>query len=128
MHFLEHYLVAAGLFVLIDSLWLKFVANTIYKQALQGLLRDKPNVPAAAVFYLIYMLGVIVFAVNPALAKDSVGDVAWRGALLGLVMYATYDLTNLSTLKNWPAKLSIIDMGWGTFVTCLVSVLTVVIF
>lgn len=124
MDFLGHYIVAAAIFVAMDAVWLKFVANSFYKKHLGGLLAKKPNFVAAAAFYLLYIVGIIVFAVNPALDEESAVYALLHGALLGLLMYATYDLTNHATLKNWPAKITYVDMAWGTFATALVSTLT----
>lgn len=92
------------------------------------LLKEKPKFGPAVVFYFVYMAAITVFAVNPALGIDSFEYVLGHGALLGLAMYCTYDLTNASTLKNWPIKVTIVDILWGTFITTLVSVLTFVIF
>ncbi|MEK7594820.1 MAG: DUF2177 family protein [Patescibacteria group bacterium] len=124
MEFLKHYLVAAAVFVALDAVWLKFVANSFYKRELGGLLAKKPNFVAAAVFYLLYIVGIIVFVVNPALDGESAAWALGHGALLGLLMYATYDLTNHATLKNWPAKITYVDMAWGTFATATVSTIT----
>jgi uncharacterized membrane protein len=128
MDFLKHLLVAAALFVAIDSLWIKYVANSFYKKKLKSLLADKPSFGPAIVFYLIYMIGIVVFVVDPAHIRDSLSFALGHGALLGLVMYATYDLTNQSTLKNWPSTVTYVDMAWGTFVTGLVSTLVFIIF
>lgn len=112
----------------IDAVWLKFVANSFYKKQLGSLLRAKPDFAAAAIFYVLYIFAIIFFAVNPALGLGSFGYAISHAALLGLVMYATYDLTNQSTLKHWPLKITIVDMAWGTFITSLIAVLTYVIF
>lgn len=128
MHFVEHYLVAAILFVVIDGIWLRFVAKQLYERELKGLLATKANLPAAVVFYLIYIVGIVYFALTPALQAHDALYAFGRGALLGLLMYATYDLTNLATLKSWPAKLSAIDITWGAFVTGIVTVLTYGVF
>lgn len=128
MKFVEHYLVAAALFVACDAVWLKFVANRFYKQQLGGLLLARPSFPPAVIFYLLYILGIVIFALDPALGQGSFGYALGHGALLGLLMYATYDLTNQATLKHWPAKLTVVDMTWGTFVTTVVTALTFVIF
>lgn len=128
MEFIGYYLVAAGLFVVIDAIWLGVVANKVYKKELGSLLRPKPNLFAGAIFYLLYIVGATVFVIQPALDRNSVAYASGGGALFGLVMYATYDLTNLSTLKGWPLRLTLIDMTWGTFVTMVVSTLTFMIF
>lgn len=121
------YLVAAGIFVIIDYLWLTVIAGKLYKKELDGMLRKKPDIFAAVVFYMIYILGIVVFALSPALREESFLMALGLGGLLGLVMYATYDLTNLSTLKNWPRKITMIDLAWGTILTATVTALTYVI-
>ncbi|MBC7764325.1 DUF2177 family protein [Microbacteriaceae bacterium] len=107
----------------IDAVWLSVIANKFYKSQLGGLLMEKPNMPAAVLFYVIYVIGVVVFVLSPALEKQSWTHAAIYGALFGLVTYATYDLTNLSTLKGWPVKLVIVDLVWGMALTATVAVL-----
>lgn len=128
MEFALHVLVAAGLFVAIDAVWLGLVAPKFYRKYIGKILADKPNFVAAAVFYALYIVGVVVFAINPALDEDSLQQAMGLGALLGLVMYATYDLTNQATLKVWSTKITVVDMIWGTFITATVSALTFAIF
>jgi uncharacterized membrane protein len=128
MQFLEHYLVAALIFVIIDAIWIAVIANKFYKSQIGNLLRAKPDFVAAAVFYLLYLYGLLYFVVEPGLKADSFSFVVTHGALLGLVMYATYDLTNLSTLKGWTRKLTVVDMAWGTILTAAVSTITFAIF
>jgi uncharacterized membrane protein len=128
MHFLYHYLVAAGLFVIIDSFWLTTVANKFYKAQLKELLLAKPNFIPAILFYVIYMFGLVIFVINPALGQHSLNYAIAHGALLGLAMYATYDLTNHSTLKGWPAKITYLDLVWGTIITTVVGTATYLIF
>ena len=126
--FLKHYLTAAAIFVAIDSVWLTAVAGKFYKKELGPLLDKKANLKPAAVFYALYIFGMVVFAINPALRQHSLGYVVKYAALLGLTMYATYDLTNHSTLKNWSAKVTYVDMARGTAITTVVSTLTFLIF
>jgi len=111
------YIVTAIIFFGMDFLWLSLSSNSIYKPRLQGLLLEKPDLTVAAVFYLLYLIGVVIFAVLPALQQGDWKRALWAGALLGLVSYGAYDLTNLATLKGWSTSVSIIDMVWGTFVT-----------
>lgn len=127
MQFIEHFLAAASLFVVIDGLWLK-TAKPFYEKQIGDLLKPKPDLLAAAIFYILYMIGVLVFALDPALGRNSFSYAIGRGALLGLLMYATYDLTNRATLKRWPAKLVLVDMVWGAFITAAVTTLSFVIF
>jgi uncharacterized membrane protein len=125
--FLSLYGIAAGIFIIIDAIWLSFIANSFYKEKLGKLIAEKPSLGAAAIFYALYILALIVFIIKPGI-DQSLATVAWKGALLGLVMYATYDLTNQATLKDWPVSITIVDLIWGTFITATVSVLTVLIY
>lgn len=128
MDFVLKYLTAAGIFVACDAIWLSLMVKRFYRPNMEHLLAASTNFIAAAVFYGLYIIGIIFFAVNPAIDKNSIGYAAGAGALLGLLMYATYDLTNLSTLKGWPLNVTIVDMLWGTFVTALVATITYKIF
>ena len=125
--FLSLYVLAAGIFVIIDAIWLSVIANSFYKEKLGKLLAEKPSLGAAAIFYALYILGLVVFIIKPGI-DQSLTTVAWKGALLGLIMYATYDLTNQATLKDWPVSITIVDLIWGTFITATVSVLTVLVY
>lgn len=104
-------------FVVIDLIWLGVVAKRFYRAQLDGLLADQYNFIAAALFYLAYPLGVTVFAVAPTFESGSWPHAALWGAMLGLFAYGTYDLTNLATLRNWPLRLTAVDMLWGTVLT-----------
>lgn len=108
-------------FLIVDMVWLGLIAKNIYQRYLGSLLSDKVNWTAAFIFYFIYVVGVSVFAIYPAVNKDSVVNAILMGALFGLIAYATYDLTNLATLNNWPKPIVIIDIIWGMFLTSLVS-------
>lgn len=125
--FLSLYAIAASIFVIIDAIWLSLIANSFYKEKLGKLLAEKPSLGAAALFYVLYILGLVVFIIKPGV-DQSLATIAWKGALLGLIMYATYDLTNQATLKDWPVSITIVDLIWGTFITATVSVLTVLIY
>lgn len=120
-------LVAGGIMAIIDALWLGVVANKLYKSQLGPLLLEKPNMLAAVLFYIIYVIGIVVFAVLPATQAGDWKVALGLGALFGLVAYATYDLTNLATLKGWPVKIVIIDLIWGTVLTAAVATLTYLI-
>ena len=102
-------------------LWLGLLARSFYQQHLGYLMAPSPNWFAAILFYLLFIAGLLVFVVLPGLAENSLKTTLSRAALFGLITYATYDLTNLATLKDWPALLSIVDMLWGTFLSVLVS-------
>ena len=111
------YLGTAIVFFAIDFVWLAFIAKSFYAQQLGPLMRESPNLTVAGVFYVVYVVGVVVFAVMPAVRADSWTTALVLGALLGLVAYGTYDATNLATLKNWPTIVSIVDVIWGTVLT-----------
>ena len=128
MDFVYYLLVATGIFVAIDAVWLGLVAPKFYKKHIGHLLAPKPDFVAAAIFYVIYIIAVVVFVINPSLDKDSLSFAISHGALLGLAMYATYDLTNQATMKNWPKTVTIVDMLWGTFITTAVATVTFLIF
>ena len=100
--------------LLLDGLWLGLIARPLYQQGIGHLMAERPNLLAAGVFYALYPVGLVVFALLPHAA-----DPAWRATLLaaalfGLLAYATYDLSNLATLRQWPLGLSLIDIAWGT--------------
>lgn len=108
-------------FLVIDFIWLKYVALSFYRGQIGHLMLDKPNLGIALLFYLVYVVGVVVLAVNPALEKGQWTTAVLYGGLLGLVAYGTYDITNLATLKTWPPIVSIVDMIWGTVLTASVA-------
>jgi uncharacterized membrane protein len=101
--------------------WLGFIAKDLYKKYLGGFLSDKVNWTAAIVFYLLFIVGIFYFSILPAIEKNSVAKAILRGALFGFFTYATYDLTNMATLKNWPLQIVFIDIIWGAVLTGLVS-------
>ena len=113
------YLATALVFLGIDSIWLSVTAGLLYRPLLGGLLRDDFDPIAAVFFYALYIGGIVVFVIAPSIAVSSRRVVAIRGAFFGLVAYATYDLTNQATLKNWSTLLSVLDMGWGTLLTAI---------
>ena len=121
MDFFMRFLVAGGIMAIIDAVWLSVVANKFYKSQIGPLLLDKPNFVAATLFYLIYIVGVVVFALSPALNFGNWETALGLGSLFGFVAYATYDLTNLSTLKGFSVKLVVVDMIWGTVLTAAVT-------
>ena len=120
MQILTAYIATAVIFFALDFVWLS-TALGMYRAQLGGLLMDQPNLPIAAVFYLLYVAGIVILIITPALREGSWWTVLLTGAVLGLVAYGTYDITNLSTLKGWPWQLSLIDMAWGTFLTATAS-------
>lgn len=124
MQFIKHYLVALVVFTLIDLVWLLFISRKLYQEKIGHLMAEKVNLPAAAIFYLLFIAAMVFFVINPAMAKQSILYALGAGAFFGLVTYATYDLTNLATLRGWPVSMTIIDLIWGTFITSSTSALT----
>lgn len=116
------YLLTTVVFFCIDLLWLGIVAKGLYHRLLGDFLADQVNWTAAIIFYLLFIVGIFVFAILPAIEKDSVRQAILLGGLFGFFTYATYDLTNLATLQNWPLKIVFIDITWGVVLTALVSV------
>lgn len=108
-------------FFAIDFVWLSTMNARFYQPRLGSFLAEQPRLAVAAGFYLLYVVGVMALAVMPGLQEGAVGAALWRGALLGLVAYATYDLTNLATIRDWPWELAAVDMIWGTVLTAAVS-------
>jgi len=113
------YLATGITFAAIDAIWLSWAGANFYRPVIGSLMADKPRMDAAIAFYLIYLAGIVFFAVSPAMAHGGAG---WRTALLygaafGFFAYATYDLTNQATLKIWALKITLADMAWGSFVT-----------
>jgi uncharacterized membrane protein len=119
--FALRYITALVVLVGLDALWLGLVAQAMFRQALGPLLLDAPRWSAAAVFYLLYALGVVVFAVQPALRTHSWLAALGYGALFGFLAYMTYDLTNLTTIRVWTLRLAATDMAWGALLTALAA-------
>jgi uncharacterized membrane protein len=116
------YLAVLLTFVLVDVLWLRVIAVSWYQQGMGSLLAESPNFFAAALFYLVYPVGLLIFAVLSAEAPAGVWRVAGLGMLFGFFAYATYDLTNLAVIKGWPMGLSFIDIAWGSCLSAIASV------
>ena len=119
--FIVAFVAALVAMAVVDGVWLGVVARGLYRRQLGFLMAERPNWTAAVAFYLLYVLGVTVFAVLPAIDAQAVGEAAWRGALFGLVAYATYDLTNAATVRGWPGTITLVDMAWGTVLTTVVA-------
>jgi uncharacterized membrane protein len=115
------YLITLAVFFLIDMAWLGVVAKTFYRKHLGHLLAARVVWPAAILFYLLFIGGLLVFAVRPALAVGVPARALFLGAFLGLISYATYDLTNLATFKDWPVIVTVVDLVWGTVLGGAVS-------
>ena len=107
------YLGALAVLVAMDAVWLGVIATPFYKAQIGHLMAPQPDLAVAALFYLLYLVGVLVFAVRPALQAGS-SRTAWvMGALFGFFAYMTYDLTNMATLRDWPVLVSVVDVSWG---------------
>ena len=111
--FLKLYLIALPIFFIVDMIWLAVIAKNFYKNQIGFLMKPDVNWAAAIIFYLLFLVGVVLFVIEPALEKKDLMFALSRGALFGLITYATYDLTNLATLKDWPLKVVVVDMIWG---------------
>ena len=124
MFYLKLYALTVPIFFVIDIIWLGVIARGYYRRKLGFILSPEVNWTAAAVFYLTYIAGIIFFAVRPALSVSSWGQAALLGGLYGFFTYATYDFTNLATIKNWPLAVVILDVFWGICLCMLVSTLS----
>ena len=113
------YTVTFVVMVALDMIWLGFVAKSFYQEGIGHLMAEKPVVPVAVAFYVMYAIGLVFFAVVANEASTGYGMTVLHGALFGFFAYATYDLTNLATLKNWPVGLALLDMAWGTVVSAV---------
>lgn len=122
--FIKAYLVALPIFFAIDLLWLGVIAKNIYRNQIGFLLKENPNWTAAIIFYLLFIVGLVYFAVVPAIEKGSLLSALTVGALFGFFTYMTYDMTNFATLKDWPFKIVLIDILWGIVLSASVSSLT----
>ncbi len=116
------YFLSALVFFALDMIWLGVVAKRFYRAHIGGLLRPEVNWPGAIIFYLIFIAGIAYFATVPSVAKGSVMQAAIAGGLFGFVTYATYDLTNYATMKGFPLIVAFVDMVWGAFLSCAVTV------
>ncbi len=125
--FLKLYFIALPVFFVIDMVWLGLIAKNFYAKQIGFLLRPDVNWVAAISFYLLFIVGLLLFVVMPALEKNSLSHVLIFGALFGLISYATYDLTNLATVKNWPLLVTIVDLIWGAVLASSVSTVTYLI-
>ena len=125
--FLLLYLISVPVFFVVDMVWLGVVARSFYQRHL-GYLLGPVNWLAAIGFYLIYLVGVIFFAGYPGVAADSAWLALGLGAAFGFFTYATYDMTNWATVRNWPARVVVVDILWGTFLGASVAGATAYIY
>ena len=122
-YYLKLYIAILVAFLAIDMLWLGLLARTFYRKHLGYIMAPSPNWPAAIIFYLLFLVGLLIFVVLPGLEAGSLSTTMLRGALFGLITYATYDLTNQATIKDWPVMVTVVDMFWGVFLSVAVSMI-----
>ncbi len=124
MIYLKMYLIALAIFLIVDGLWLGLIARNFYRAEIGFLLKEAPNFLVAGIFYLFFVAGIVFFVINPAIEKESLRYLIVAAILFGTLTYATYDLTNLATIKDWSLKVTIVDIIWGGTLTTIVSVVT----
>lgn len=125
--FLKLYFITLPVFFVLDMIWLGLVAKNFYAKQIGFLLKPDVNWAAAITFYLLFIVGLVLFVISPALEKHSFMHALLFGALFGLITYATYDLTNLATMKDWPMLITFVDLAWGMFLSASVSSITYLI-
>jgi uncharacterized membrane protein len=126
--FLKIYGLAFVVFFAIDMVWLGLIARNTYQNQIGHLLKPDVNWTAAIIFYLLFIFGLVFFVINPAVDQGKLSTALIYGALFGLITYATYDLTNLATMKDWPLQITLIDLTWGTFLGASTSTLTYLLY
>jgi uncharacterized membrane protein len=119
LRYLTAYVCTAFIIFPIDMVWIGYLGRDIYRRGMGEILATQPNIPAAVAFYVIYTIGLVIFAVGPAMANGSWRTAMIWGALFGFFAYATYDFTNLATLKSFPFAMAMIDLAWGTVVSAV---------
>ena len=122
--YIYSYLITFGVFLGIDSIWLTLVAPKFYQSQIGHLMKKDPNLLAALIFYLIFIVGILYFVIFPNLEQKTIYKVLLTGSLFGLVTYATYDLTNLAVAKDWPLLVTIVDIIWVVVLSSLVAVVS----
>ena len=114
-------LIAFTIFIVLDLIWLGFIARDFYKKQLKSRLNPSPNKIVAGLFYILFVVGLVHFAISPAIIEQDYKISFFNGGLYGFFTYMTYELTNFAVLKNWPTKLVLVDIAWGTFLSLNVS-------
>ena len=122
--FFKLYAIALPVFFAIDMVWLGLIAKNFYAKQIGFLMKSDVNWIAAMIFYLLFIAGLVVFVIAPALEQRSWMSALLLGALFGLITYATYDLTNLATIKSWPLLVTLVDLAWGTTLAAVVSIVS----
>jgi uncharacterized membrane protein len=121
MKYIIHFLLTVPVFFAVDLVWLGIIGKPLYQKYIGHLMADKVNWTAAIIFYLLFILGILIFAVYPALKIDKVSYAITYGALFGFFTYMTYELTNMAVIKDWSWQIVPIDIIWGTILCTLVS-------
>jgi uncharacterized membrane protein len=127
MENLKTFLTAFAVFLGIDMLWLTVIAQKFYKSQIGHLMADKARIIPAAIFYVLFVGAMVYFVIVPALEHQNLTRLILSAAIFGLVTYATYDLTNMATLRDWPLLVTVVDLAWGTFISLAVSLITYLI-
>jgi len=125
--FIKLFIIALPVFFVIDMVWLVLVTKKFYHEQIGFLMKPDINWLAAIIFYLLFIAGLVIFVISPAVEKHSWFHAILFGALFGLITYATYDLTNLATLKDWPLLVTVVDLIWGTVLASSISLITYLI-
>lgn len=125
--FFKLYAIALPIFFAIDMTWLGLIAKSFYRAQIGALMKSDVNWGAAILFYLLFIAGLVVFVITPAVTKGSWTQALFLGALFGLVCYATYDLTNLAVTKDWPLLVTVVDLLWGAVLAASVSTITYIV-
>jgi len=126
--FIKLFFIALAVFFAIDMVWLVLIAKKFYREQIGFLMKPDINWIAAIVFYLLFIAGLVIFVISPAIQKHSWTHAILFGALFGLISYATYDLTNLATIKGWPVLVTLVDLAWGMVLSASVSLFTYLIY
>jgi uncharacterized membrane protein len=121
------YILAFLVFILIDSIWLGLIAKKLYKKQIGFLMKENFDMKVALIFYLVFIVGLVFFVLNNAIINQSWQYALFAGMFYGFITYATYDITNLATIKDWPVMLTVIDIIWGSLLCCTTSIITYLI-
>ena len=127
MENIKTFFVAFAVFLGIDMVWLTAVAPKFYKSQIGHLMADKAKLLPAAIFYILFVAAMVYFVIAPALEHQNLTRLILSAAIFGLVTYATYDLTNMATLRDWTLLVTVVDIAWGTFLSLAVSLITYLI-
>lgn len=121
MEVVRNYLITFVVYFAIEMVWLLLIAKNLYAKYIGHLMADKPNLVVSLVYFIIVIAGLIFFAINPAIEKNSLSYAILAGVIFGFMTYATYTMTNLATLKDWPMIIAFVDIAWGTLLNGLTA-------